>query len=104
MLVEGVQAGQADSEERFTGPPWTLAFKDGAPTAAAEAFARKAGVAVGALEKIIKGKGEYVGATVKRLGRSAADLLVSELPKEVLSLYWAKNMYWRVGKPERFVR
>jgi glycyl-tRNA synthetase beta chain len=104
VLVEGVQAGQADSEERFTGPPWTLAFKDGAPTAAAEAFARKAGVAVGALEKIIKGKGEYVGATVKRLGRSAADLLVSELPKEVLSLYWAKNMYWRAGKPERFVR
>jgi glycyl-tRNA synthetase beta chain len=26
------------------------------------------------------------------------------LPKEVLSLYWAKNMYWRAGKPERFVR
>jgi glycyl-tRNA synthetase beta chain len=22
----------------------------------------------------------------------------------VLSLYWAKNMYWRAGKPERFVR
>jgi glycyl-tRNA synthetase beta chain len=22
----------------------------------------------------------------------------------VLSIYWAKNMYWRAGKPERFVR
>jgi len=22
----------------------------------------------------------------------------------VLGLYWAKNMYWRAGKPERFVR
>jgi len=26
------------------------------------------------------------------------------LQKEVLALYWAKNMYWRAGKPERFVR
>jgi glycyl-tRNA synthetase beta chain len=31
-------------------------------------------------------------------------LLASELPKEVLGIYWAKNMYWRAGKPERFVR
>jgi glycyl-tRNA synthetase beta chain len=34
----------------------------------------------------------------------AQELLAAELPKEVLSLYWAKNMYWRAGKPERFVR
>ncbi len=27
-----------------------------------------------------------------------------DLPKEVLAIYWAKNMYWRAGKPERFVR
>jgi len=45
-----------------------------------------------------------VGATVKRQGRVAQELLAAELPKEVLSLYWAKNMYWRAGKPERFVR
>ncbi len=31
-------------------------------------------------------------------------MLAAELPKEVLGLYWAKNMYWRAGKPERFVR
>jgi glycyl-tRNA synthetase beta chain len=29
-----------------------VAFKDGVPTAAAEAFAKKAGVAVAALEKV----------------------------------------------------
>src|SRR5580698_10989030 len=104
VLVQGVLGSEADSEEKLTGPSWKVAFKEGAPTAAAEAFAKKAGVAVDALEKVTNAKGEYVGATVKRLGRSAADLLVSELPKEVLSLYWAKNMYWRAGKPERFVR
>ena len=104
VLAEGVLAGQADTEERMTGPSWKVAFKDGAPTAAAQAFAKKAGVEVSALEKVTTPKGEYVGATVKRLGRTAADLLAAELPKEVLSLYWAKNMYWRAGKPERFVR
>ena len=31
-------------------------------------------------------------------------MLAGGLPKEVLGLYWAKNMYWRAGKPERFVR
>ena len=31
-------------------------------------------------------------------------MLATELPKEVLGIYWAKNMYWRAGKPERFVR
>jgi glycyl-tRNA synthetase beta chain len=104
VLVEDVLPSQADTEEKLTGPSWKVAFKDGAPTAAAEAFAKKAGVAVAALEKITNAKGEYVGATVKRLGRAAAELLAAELPKEVLGLYWAKNMYWRAGKPERFVR
>jgi glycyl-tRNA synthetase beta chain len=104
VLVEGVLASQADTEEKLTGPSWKVAFKDGVPTAAAEAFARKAGVAVADLEKVSNAKGEYVGATVTRLGRAAAELLAAELPKEVLSIYWAKNMYWRAGKPERFVR
>jgi glycyl-tRNA synthetase beta chain len=104
VLVEGVLASQADTEEQLTGPSWKVAFKDGAPTPAAEAFAKKAGVAVAALEKITNAKGEYVGATVKRPGRAASELLAAELHKEVLGLYWAKNMYWRAGKPERFVR
>jgi len=104
VVVEGVLASQADAEEKLTGPSWKVAFKDGAPTAAAQAFAKKAGVDVAALEKITNAKGEYVGATVKRLGRAASELLATELPREVLGLYWAKNMYWREGKPERFVR
>jgi glycyl-tRNA synthetase beta chain len=104
VLVEGVLASQADTEEQLTGPSWKVAFKDGAPTPAAEAFAKKAGVAVTALEKVTNAKGEYVGASVKRQGRKTAELLAAELPKEVAGIYWAKNMYWRAGKPERFVR
>ena len=104
VLAENVSTAQADTEEKLTGPSWKVAFKDGAPTAAAQAFAKKAGVEVAALEKVETPKGEYVGATMKHQGRAAAGLLAAELPKEVLAIYWAKNMYWRAGKPERFVR
>ncbi len=104
VLVTGVLPAQADTEEKLTGPSWKVAFKDGAPTPAAEAFAKKAGVEVSALDKVVTPKGEYVGATVKRQGVFAPQVLAAELPKEVLGIYWAKNMYWRAGKPERFVR
>jgi len=104
VLVEDVMARQADGVEELTGPSWKVAFNEDVPTAAAEAFAKKAGVAVNALKKVTNAKGEYVGASVKRPGRAATELLAAELPKEVLGLYWAKNMYWRPAKPERFVR
>jgi len=104
VVVEGVQPSQADSEEKLTGPSWKVAFKDGAPTPAAEAFAKKAGVSVADLGKVTNPKGEYVGATVKRMGSTATEILAAELPKEILSISWPKNMYWRAGKPERFVR
>ena len=93
VLAEGVLARQADTEEQLTGPSWKVAFNGDAPTPAGQAFAKKAGVAVSALQKITTPKGEYVGASVKREGRAAAELLAAELPKEVLALYWAKNMY-----------
>jgi glycyl-tRNA synthetase beta chain len=104
VLIEGVRAAQADVEEKLTGPSWSVAFKDGAPTKAAEAFAKKAGAEVDALEKVITAKGEYVGATITRKGVAAPQVLAVDLPKEVLAIYWAKNMYWRAGKQERFVR
>ena len=104
VLVKGVLAGQADVEEDLLGPPVKAAYKDGKPTKAAEAFAEKAGVAVDALRTITNARGEYLAATAKRAGRSFADVITTELPKEIASLYWAKNMRWRPGQPERFVR
>ncbi len=104
VLAQGVLAAQADIEEQLTGPSWKVAFKDGAPTPAAEAFAKKAGVAVAELKQVTTAKGEYVGATVKRAGRTASEILLSELPREALAVDWAKNMSWRAGKPERYGR
>ncbi|HXB61802.1 MAG TPA: glycine--tRNA ligase subunit beta [Acidobacteriaceae bacterium] len=104
VLVSGVTAKQEDVTEELVGPSAKIAFKDGVPTPAAEAFAKKSGVATSELKTILTPKGEYIAVTVKRAGRTAADVLTSELPKEIAGIYWAKNMYWREGKPERFVR
>jgi glycyl-tRNA synthetase beta chain len=104
VLVKGVNAAQVDMEEKLTGPSWSVAFKNGEATPAAVAFAKKAGVELSALTKITTPKGEYVAATAHREGRAAAEILTELLPKELAGLYWPKNMYWRAGKPERFVR
>jgi glycyl-tRNA synthetase beta chain len=104
VLIHDVRAHQADITEDTTGPAVKIAFKDGAPTPAAEAFARKNGIAVAELKTITTPKGEYLAATTVKRGRPAAEVLAAELPKEIAALYWAKSMYWRAGKPERFVR
>jgi glycyl-tRNA synthetase beta chain len=81
-----------------------IAFKDGKPGPAAMAFAKKAGVDVAALKMVTTAKGEYLAATSVKAGREAVEVIAEELPKELAGVYWAKNMTWRPGRPERFVR
>jgi glycyl-tRNA synthetase beta chain len=103
VLASGISAAQADITEQVTGPSVHVAYKDGQPTPAAHAFAKKSGVDVAQLEGVSTPKGEYVAAKVTRKGRTAAEILAENLPKEISTIYWPKNMYWR--KPnERFVR
>ena len=104
VLASGVAASQPDVSEHVTGPSLKVAYKDGAPTPAAEAFARKVNVPASALEKITTPKGEYLAATVLKKGRPAAEIFADALPKEIAGIYWAKNMYWRGKSAERFVR
>src|SRR5579863_4459308 len=104
IVANAISAAQPDVTEQLTGPSLKVAYKDGKPTPAAEAFARKANVAVDALEKITTAKGEYLAATVQKKGRAASDILAESLPKEIAGIYWAKSMHWRGKSAERFVR
>ncbi|MGI9101694.1 MAG: glycine--tRNA ligase subunit beta [Terriglobales bacterium] len=104
VLARGIAETQSDVEEQVTGPSVKVAYKDGQPTAAAQAFAKKVSVDLAQLQKVTTPKGEYIAAKVTRKGRKAAEILAESLPGEINALYWAKNMYWRAGKPERFVR
>src|ERR1700738_76725 len=103
VLAPGIAAAQDDVTEQVTGPSTNVAYKDGEPTPAAHAFAKKAGVDVSQLATISTTRGEYLAAKITKKGRSASEILAEELPKEIASLYWPKSMYWR--KPsERFIR
>ena len=104
VLVRGIAASQPDVSEQLLGPAAAHAYKNGEPTQAAIAFAKKAGVPLAELTKATTPKGEYLAANVLRKGKPALELLTELVPKEIAALYWAKNMYWRPGKPERFVR
>jgi glycyl-tRNA synthetase beta chain len=103
VLASGIPASQPDITEQVNGPSAQIAYKDGQPTPAAHAFAKKVGVDVGNLEKVSTPKGEYLAATVTRKGRTAAEILAETLPKEISALYWPKSMYWR-KRGEVFVR
>jgi glycyl-tRNA synthetase beta chain len=85
------------------GPSEKVAFKDGKPTKAAEAFAQREGVAVDSLQVKETENGRYVFAESEKGGRPACDILVEKLPSELQALYWPKSMYWR-DKRQTFVR
>jgi len=104
VLVRDVSDKQADDTSKVLGPAVKVAFKDGQPTAAAQAFARKVGVEVGSLEQGDTPKGKYLVAQILKKGRTASDILADALPKEIAGIYWAKSMYWRGKSAERFVR
>jgi glycyl-tRNA synthetase beta chain len=103
VIASDVPDAQADITEQVNGPSAQVAYKDGQLTPAAHAFAKKVGVDVDELEKVSTPKGEYLSATVIRKGRTASEILAENLPKEISTLYWPKNMYWR-KRGELFVR
>ena len=103
VMASGIPAGQQDITAQVNGPSVSVAYKDGQPTPAAHAFAKKAGVEIGQLEKIRTAKGEYLAATITRKGRPADEILAEALPEEISALYWPKSMYW-LQRGASFVR
>ena len=86
---------QTDSEEVLTGPPVSAAFKpDGAPTPAAEGFAKKQGVDVSALERLETPKGTYLAFRKQLRGKAAVDVLPDVLSGLLRELSFPKAMRW----------
>lgn len=99
VIIEAVaDRGEAETREAL-GPAASVAFDaSGAPTKAAEGFARKQGVAVSALTRVATDKGEYAMVRVTREGAHAAAHLAAKLPGRILSVPFPKSMRW--GDPE----
>jgi glycyl-tRNA synthetase beta chain len=97
LIVEKLARSQPDLEEEVTGPPVKAAFKDGAPTKAAEAFATKIGCAIADLRRVETPKGEYLVGTRREAGQPAMAHLPAALVQMTLAIPFRKSMRWGAG-------
>lgn len=95
LLIDGLQARQADRTVEIKGPPVSVAFDaDGNPTPAALGFARKAGLALEDCERGEDKRGEFLRAVKTETGRPAAEVLAQFLPGLILGVPFRKTMKW----------
>jgi glycyl-tRNA synthetase beta chain len=108
VLVSELEIRQADYTEEATGPPAAAAWdKDGQPTRALLGFVKGKGVALDSVRRVQTDKGEYVGVTLERAGRTAAQLLPALVARIVPALSFPKSMRWldeEGGAELRFAR
>lgn len=104
LRCAGVQESQETTENVVTGPPASAAFRDGQPTPAAHAFAKKMNTDVASLRREQTAKGEYLAFTQRVEGRPSAELLAEALPGLVLGIHFPKNMVWAGKGTSRFIR
>ena len=95
--VPALPSQQPDTVELLIGPPKS------APDQAVEGFARKHAVPRKRLRLESQPKGEYWVLRKKKKGEKIKDILTKQLPHGILSIRFAKAMYWRPER-ERFVR
>ena len=98
IRAEGIEARQADSEERIWGPAKT------APAVAVAGFAKKQNITVDQLEVLSDGKAEKHSYVRKIAGRAAAGVIGQAIPDLVLKTPFPKTMYWTGKGGDRFIR
>ncbi|KAF0207387.1 MAG: glycine--tRNA ligase subunit beta [Actinomycetota bacterium] len=104
LVVRDLADRQADVTLRHKGPAVKAAFDaDGAPTKAAEGFARGKGVAVADLTTEETDGGSYIFAIVEQKGSATIDVLPTMLRDLAGAIEWPKSMRWGSGT-DRFIR
>ncbi|MCL2778674.1 MAG: glycine--tRNA ligase subunit beta [Polyangiaceae bacterium] len=104
LFVHDLAEEQPDLDEQVVGPPEAVAFKDGKPTKAAEAFAAKLGIdasAVVVADCPASGKqkaGRYAVGRRREKGRDARDLLGHALGEICTEIPFRKSMRWGSGE------
>lgn len=104
LFVENLAERQTDLALVVRGPAARVAFDEsGAPTKAAEGFARSRGVRVEDLSVGEADGGRYVFASVNERGKDATEVLPGLLSQLAANFDWAKSMRWGSGTV-RFIR
>ncbi len=94
---------QEDATVEFFGPPMVAAVKDGAPTKAAEGFARKCAVPFDALGRGEKNGKEVLYFKKEEKGAQTTSLLQEMLEKWIASMSFGKMMRWG-ARTDEFIR
>ncbi len=104
VIVDDLARRQEDRSIERKGPPINVAFdKDGKPTPAALAFARKCGTDLEQLGRSKTGKGEWLTYASVEEGKTASALLPLLIERTLASLPIPRRMRWGAGEAE-FVR
>ena len=104
VLIHELQPQQADKTIERLGPAVSAAFTgQGAPTKAAQGFARSCGVAVEELDRSKSGGVEKLVFSLKESGRPVQDLLPRLVRDALEQLPVPKRMRWGTSR-EEFVR
>lgn len=103
VWVKGLDETTPVEDVKAWGPPAAIAFKDGAPTRAAEAFAKKNGLEVSELTTENDGKADKLVANLRAGGEATADLLENIVNQSLAALPINKRMRWGASRAE-FVR
>ncbi|MEU7532248.1 glycine--tRNA ligase [Saccharothrix sp. NPDC042600] len=99
VLVPEVSPREPDAEKTMRGPRVSAAFDaDGAPTKAAQGFARGQGVAVADLSRVVENGVEHVAVVKTVPGGGAVEVLGTLLASVVAELRAEKNMKWNDPK------
>ena len=104
FMIEECDIAQADRDIERRGPAVKAAFDDtGAPTKAAEGFARSCGTSVDQLETVETEKGAWLSFKTRQTGQSAIELLPAIAEQALSKLPVPKRMRWGASEAQ-FVR
>ena len=104
VRIDALATRQPARKLELRGPPLKIAFDaDGNPTRAAEAFASKCGVDVGALGTTSGAKGEWLSYEGEEPGLACTELMPDLVARSLAQLPVARRMRWGSGDAE-FVR
>jgi glycyl-tRNA synthetase beta chain len=104
VWVKDLAEHQPDRQVERRGPPLSNAFDaQGAPTAAATAFAKSCGVPVAELSRLVNDKGAWLQFRGTEAGAATTTLLGAILTQAIAGLPIAKRMRWGAHTAE-FVR
>lgn len=102
--VPATQERTAAAEETVIGPPASVAWDDGgAPTKAAQGFARKQGVSPEALRRVETDRGSYAAVLVHKEPVDVGEVLARGFERAVSRISFPKTMTWGDGS-HTFVR